>query len=81
MKINSFVHEKYFCTEESVKWQITDSISENSTDSDLESISECILFSYFLTNFEFFQKTLSNINNFYHRNDNIKIGNRFHHTE
>ena len=37
MKINRFVSEKYFCTDESVKRQITDSVSENSTDSDLES--------------------------------------------
>ena len=37
MKINWFFSEKYFCTDESVKRQITDSTSENSTDSDLES--------------------------------------------
>ena len=37
MKINWFVSVKYFCTGESVKREITDSISENSTDSDLES--------------------------------------------
>ena len=37
MKINWFVSGKYFFTDESVKRQITDSISENSTDSDLES--------------------------------------------
>ena len=37
MKINWFASEKYFCTDESVKRQITDSISENSTDSDLGS--------------------------------------------
>ena len=36
MKINWFVSEKYFYTDESVKRQITDLISENSTDSDLE---------------------------------------------
>ena len=36
--MNGFVSEKYVCTDESVKRQITDSISENSTDSDLESI-------------------------------------------
>ena len=37
VKINLFVSEKYFCTDESVKMQITDSISENWTDSNLES--------------------------------------------
>ena len=37
MEINWFNSEKYFRTDESVKRQITDSISENSTDSDLES--------------------------------------------
>ena len=37
VKINWFKSEKYFFTDESVKWQITDSISENLTDSDLES--------------------------------------------
>ena len=37
MKINWFDSEKYFCSDELVKKQITDSISENSTDSDLES--------------------------------------------
>ena len=36
VKINWFVSEKYFWTDESVKRRITDSISENSTDSDLE---------------------------------------------
>ena len=39
MKINWIVSEKYFGTDESVKRQITDSVSENSTDSDLESTS------------------------------------------
>ena len=38
MKIDLFDSEKYFFTDESVKRQITDSISENLTDSDLESI-------------------------------------------
>ena len=37
MKINWIASEKYFCTDESVKRLITDSISKNSTDSDLES--------------------------------------------
>ena len=37
MKIDWFDSEKYFLTDESVKRQITDSISENLTDSDLES--------------------------------------------
>ena len=37
MKINWFNSEKYFFTDESVKRQITDSISANLTDSDLES--------------------------------------------
>ena len=36
MKINWFNSEIYFFTDESVKRQITDSISENLTDSDLE---------------------------------------------
>ena len=35
--MNSFDSEKYFCTDESLKMQITDSICENLTDSDLES--------------------------------------------
>ena len=35
--MNWFVSEKHFYTDESVKRQIADSISENSTDSDLES--------------------------------------------
>ena len=50
MKINRFVSGKYFCTDESVKRQITDSISENSTDSDLEStlgtIDNLVLWSF-----------------------------------
>ena len=37
VKINWFDSVKNFCTDESVKSQITDSISENLTDSDLES--------------------------------------------
>ena len=37
VKINWFNSEKYFFTDESVKRKITDSISENLTDSDLES--------------------------------------------
>ena len=37
VKINFFNSEKYFFTDESVKRHITDSISENLTDSDLES--------------------------------------------
>ena len=37
VKINWFVSKKYFCTDESVIRQITDSISENLADSDLES--------------------------------------------
>ena len=37
VKINWFNGEKYFFTDKSVKRQITDSISENLTDSDLES--------------------------------------------
>ena len=37
MKIEWFDSKKYFFTDESVKRQITDSISENLTDSDLES--------------------------------------------
>ena len=37
VKINCFNSERYFFTDESVKRQITDSISENLTDSDLES--------------------------------------------
>ena len=36
-KINCFNSEQYFFTDESVKRKITDSISENLTDSDLES--------------------------------------------
>ena len=38
VKFDWFDCEKYFFTDESVKRQITDSISENLTDSDLESI-------------------------------------------
>ena len=38
VKINGFKSEKYFFNDESVKRQLTDSISENLTDSDLESI-------------------------------------------
>ena len=38
VKINGFNSEKYLFTDESVKRQITDSISDNLTDSDLESI-------------------------------------------
>ena len=41
MEINWFNSEKYFFTDESVKRQITDSISENFTDSDLESRNLC----------------------------------------
>ena len=37
VKINWFNSEKYFFTDESVKRRITDLISENLTDSDLES--------------------------------------------
>ena len=37
VEINWFNSEKYFFTDESVKRQITDSISQNLTDSDLES--------------------------------------------
>ena len=37
VKINLFNSEKYFLTDESVERQITYSISENLTDSDLES--------------------------------------------
>ena len=37
VEINLFNSEKYFFTAESVKRQITDSISQNLTDSDLES--------------------------------------------
>ena len=37
MKIDWFDSEKHFFIDESVKRQITDSISENLTDSDLES--------------------------------------------
>ena len=37
VKINWFNSEKYVFTDESVKRKITDSISENLTDSDLES--------------------------------------------
>ena len=37
VKINWFDSEKYFCTDESVKMQITGSISENLTDSDWKS--------------------------------------------
>ena len=37
VEINWFNSEKYFFTDESVKSQITDSISQNLTDSDLES--------------------------------------------
>ena len=37
VKIDWFNTEKYFFTDESVKRQITDSFSENLTDSDLES--------------------------------------------
>ena len=40
VKINWFKSEKYLFTDESVKRQITDSISENLTDSDLESTDE-----------------------------------------
>ena len=42
MKINWFNSENYFFTDESVKRQITDSISENFTDSDLESTIVCV---------------------------------------
>ena len=38
VKINRFNSEKYFFTDELVKRQITDSISENLTDSNLESM-------------------------------------------
>ena len=38
MKINWFDSENYVCTDESVKRQISDSISENLTDSDSESV-------------------------------------------
>ena len=38
VKINWFSNEKYFLKDESIKNQISDSISENLTDSDLESI-------------------------------------------
>ena len=44
VKINWFASEKYFCTDESVKRQITDSISEDSTDSDLESVHWTVFF-------------------------------------
>ena len=37
VKFDWFDSEKYFCTDESVKMRITGSISENLTDSDLES--------------------------------------------
>ena len=37
VKIDWFDSEKYFFTDESVKRQITDSISQNLIDSDLES--------------------------------------------
>ena len=37
VKINCFKIKKYFLADESVKEKMTDSISENSTDSDLES--------------------------------------------
>ena len=46
MKIDWFDSEKYFFTDESVTRQITDSISENLTDSDLEStekVEECAI--------------------------------------
>ena len=36
VKVNWFEREKYFWTDESVKMQITGSISENLTDSDTE---------------------------------------------
>ena len=39
VKFDCFESEKYFFTYSSVKSQVTDSISENLTDSDLESIS------------------------------------------
>ena len=44
VKINWFNSEKYFFTDESVKRKIIDSISENLTDSDLESMKASIDF-------------------------------------
>ena len=38
VKFYWFVSEKYFCPDESVKRQITHSISENLTDSDLVTV-------------------------------------------
>ena len=38
VKIDWFNHEKYFSADESVKREISDSISENLTDSDLKSV-------------------------------------------
>ena len=43
VEINSFDSEKYFCTDESVKIQFTGSISENFTNSYLESTYPQIL--------------------------------------
>ena len=42
VEINWFNSGKYFFTVESVEKQITDSISQNLTDSDLESIAAAI---------------------------------------
>ena len=56
MKIDWYDSKKYFFTDESVKRQITDSISENLTDSDLDSmfsnyyILQIITIYYFLPN-------------------------------
>ena len=50
MKIDWFDSEKYFFTDLTVKRQITDSISENLTDSDLES--------KFVGNFTIIKKSL-----------------------
>ena len=44
VKINWYNSEKYFFTDESVKRQMTDSISENLTDSDLESTIDAYKF-------------------------------------
>ena len=68
MKINWFKSEKYFFTDESVKRQITDSTSENLTDSDLESIASYqILKNYVI---------LINHGSFFQEKDSLQL-NRF----
>ena len=54
MKINWFNSEKYFFIDKSVKRQITDSISKNLSDSDLESKWYLILKRIFVRNIHSF---------------------------